>query len=123
MRKIKSFSQYSSSDSFSISIPIYSKIKNILLSNSYFNIIYEYDTVNEIDKKYVYFFIKYNDYIDCDIPDSFEYFGTVSEVKSQLEGSSGSVMIRDTKMTYHIFYNDKCIREERNTKIEEIVKW
>ena len=123
-----SFNDYSNMASFAI--PPYSKILNVLIEYSTFTIIYEYDTIDEINenkKQFMFRIIK-----DKDLNFSewgYEYYKTIiQEDPPQLSNySSGNQInlsiISGIKKYYHIFVNEiKSTEELREDKLENILE-
>lgn len=116
-------------NSFSFYLPMYSKIVNALLSNinSYNScsiiIIYEIDDSRLLsDTKSVSF--KIDQSLNTVV--GYRYLTTFIDSKSRLINNSTSNGISfdiiEDKFPYHIFYDDRCLQEERDIKIEKIIE-
>jgi hypothetical protein len=123
-----SFNDYSNMVSFAV--PPYSKILNVLIEYSNFTIIYEYDTIDEINenkKQFMFRIIK-----DKDLNFSewgYEYYKTIiQEDPPQLNNYSNGNQINLSIMSgikkyFHIFVNEIKSKEElREDKLENILE-
>ena len=123
-----SFNDYSNMVCFAV--PPYSKILNVLIEYSNFTIIYEYDTIDEINenkKQFMFRIIK-----DKDLNFSewgYEYYKTIiQEDPPQLNNYSNGNQINVSIMSgikkyFHIFVNEIKSKEElREDKLENILE-
>jgi hypothetical protein len=123
-----SFNDYSNMASFTV--PPYSKILNVLIEYFTFTIIYEYDTINEINenkKQFMFRIIKDKDLNFSEF--GYEYYKTITEedqpkLSSYLSGDQINLsIISGIKKYFHIFVNEIKSKEElREDKLENILE-
>lgn len=123
-----SFNDYSNMASFTV--PPYSKILNVLIEYSTFTIIYEYDTIDEINenkKQFMFRIIKDKDLNFSEF--GYEYYKTIiQEDPPQLSNYSNGNQINlsimsGNKKYFHIFVNEIKSKEElREDKLENILE-
>jgi hypothetical protein len=123
-----SFNDYSNMVSFTV--PPYSKILNVLIEYSTFTIIYEYDTLDEINenkKQFMFRIIKDKDLNFSEF--GYEYYKTIiQEDPPQLSNYSNGNQINlsimaGIKKYFHIFVNEIKSKEElREDKLENILE-
>ncbi len=126
--QVVSFNDYSNMASFTT--PSYSKLLNVIIENLNFIIIYEYDTMDEINenkKQFNFRIIKDRELSFSEF--NYEYYKTIIEedqpkLSSYLSGDQINLsIIPSNKKYYHIFVHEiKSMEELREEKLENILE-
>lgn len=121
-----SFNDYSNMVCFTT--PPYSKLLNVIIDSFIFTIIYEYDSIDEINEKYFYFRVVKDKELNFS-EFNYEYYKTITEedqpkLSSYLSGDQINLsIIPSNKKYFHIFVNEiKSTEELREEKLENILE-
>lgn len=108
--------------------PPYSKLLNVIIDSFIFTIIYEYDSIDEINEKYFYFRVVKDKELNFS-EFNYEYYKTITEedqpkLSSYLSGDQINLsIIPSNKKYFHIFVNEiKSTEELREEKLENILE-